>query len=560
MASNTLYYGDNLDILREYIRDESVDLVYLDPPFNSNQTYNVLFQEKDGSQSASQFKAFEDTWQWDEAAARSYEETVEAGGQVAEALMAFRQILGTNDMLAYLSMMAPRLVELWRVLKPTGSLYLHCDPTASHYLKMLMDSVFGAKNFRNEIVWRRTGAHGRAKRWGPIHDIILFYAVSDKYVWNRVYEEYDPKYIEKFYRAEDERGRYQPITLDGPGTRGGSSGMPWRGVNPTVKGRHWELPPDRALPDDFKHPQGYAEMTVQERLDVLSDANLIYWPPRGKTPRFKRYLSVAEGNPLQDIISDIRPIGSQAKERLSYPTQKPIALLERIIQSSSNEGDTILDPFCGCGTATAAAQKLGRRWIGIDITQLAISLVRYRLRDSFGNKFQYEVIGEPTSLQDATALAGEDPHQFELWALGLVEARPDKPRRGADRGIDGQKNFHDEGRGGKTKKIIFSVKAGHVTVSQVRDLVGVITREKAQIGVFLSLNPPTAPMRREAASAGFYKSPWGNHPRIQLLTIEDLLGGKTVDYPQAADVTFKRAKRIRPESSKKQNHLPMKPD
>ena len=557
MTSNSLYYGDNLDILRRYVQDESADLIYLDPPFNSNQTYNVLFQEKDGSQSASQIKAFGDTWHWDETAARSYEETVEAGGQTAEAMQAFRKLLGTNDMLAYMSMMAPRLVELRRVLKPTGSLYLHCDPTASHFLKLLMDAVFGGANFRTEIIWKRTGAHGRAKRWGPIHDTILFYTVSGKYVWNRVYEKYDPKYIEKFYRAEDERGRYQLITLDGPGTRGGSSGGPWRGVNPTLKGRHWELPPDRTLPDDFKHPEGYAEMTVQERLDVLSGAGLIYWPPRGKVPRFKRYLSVAEGNPIQDIISDIRPIGSQAAERLGYPTQKPVALLERIIQASSNEGDVVLDPFCGCGTTIAAAQKLDRRWIGIDITYLAISLIRYRLGDSFGKDCRFELIGEPTSLPDATALAKQDPYQFQWWTLGLVRARPVEQKKGADRGIDGRLYFHDEGRSGKTKQIIFSVKAGKVTVLHIRDLVGVISREKAEIGAFLSLEPPTSPMRREAASAGFYESPWGKHPRIQLLTIEDLLGGKSIDYPQATDVTFKKAQRVRPDPSETQKILPM---
>ena len=274
----------------------------------------------------------------------------------------------------------------------------------------------------------------------------------------------------------------------------------------------------------------------------------------------KTYLKDLPGIAVHDVWTDIKPINAAARERLGYPTQKPVALLERIIQASSNEGDVVLDPFCGCGTTVAAAQKLSRRWIGIDITQLAISLVRYRLRDSFGKDCRFEVIGEPTSLPDATALAAQDPYQFQWWALGLAGARPIEQKKGADRGIDGRLYFHDEGRGGKTKQIIFSVKAGHVTVSQVRDLVGVIHREKAQIGVFLSLNLPTSPMRREAASAGFYKSPWGNHPRIQLLTIEDLLGGKSVDYPQATDVTFKRAQRVRPEPSAKQNHLPMKPD
>ena len=273
--------------------------------------------------------------------------------------------------------------------------------------------------------------------------------------------------------------------------------------------------------------------------------------------RIKRYLEETKGVPLQALWDDIPPINSQSQERLGYPTQKPVALLERIIQASSNDGDIVLDPFCGCGTTIAAAQKLGRRWIGIDITQLAISLIRYRLGDSFGEDCGFQVIGEPTSLPDATVLAEQDPYQFQWWALGLVRARPVDEKKGADRGIDGRLYFHDEGKGGKTKQIIFSVKAGHVTVSHIRDLVGVISREKAQIGAFLSLRAPTSPMRREAASAGFYESPWGKHPRIQLLTIEDLLGGKTVEYPQAADVTFKKAQRVRRAPSEKQKTLPM---
>ena len=369
--------------------------------------------------------------------------------------------------------------------------------------------------------------------------MLLFYTKSDDWNWNPVYTGYDQEYVDDFYRSvEPETGRrYQLGDLSGPG--GAAKGNPQYEVMGVT--RYWRYSKDR----------------MQE---LIRQGRIVQKKP-GAVPRYKRYLDEMPGVPLQDVWTDIKPIGSRAAERLSYPTQKPIALLERIIRSSSKEGDTILDPFCGCGTATAAAQKLGRNWIGIDITQLAISLVRYRLRDSFGKGCRYNVIGEPISLQDAEVLAQQDPYQFQWWALGMVEARPAKQRKGADQGIDGQKNFHDEGRGGKTKKIIFSVKAGHVTVSQIRDLVGVINREKAQIGVFLSLNPPTAPMRREAASAGFYKSPWGkNCPRIQLLTIEELLSGKDVDYPQAADVTFKRAKRIKTGSSEKQNNLPMKPD
>ena len=538
MDSNSLYYGDNLDILRRYVRDESADLIYLDPPFNSNQTYNVLFQERDGSQSASQIKAFGDTWHWDETAARSYEETVEAGGQVAEAMQAFRKLLGTNDMLAYMSMMAPRLVELRRVLKPTGSLYLHCDPTASHFLKLLMDAVFGSANFRTEIIWKRTSAHSDTRQGrrqhGRIHDVLLFYTKTDDWNWNPVYTEYDREYIENFYRfIEPGTGRrYRKDNLAGPG--GAAKGNPQYEVMGVT--RYWR----------------YSKERMQE---LIRQGRIIQTKP-GSVPAYKRYLDEMPGVPLQDLWTDIRPIGAQAAERLGYPTQKPEALLERIIQAGSNEGDVVLDPFCGCGTTIAAAQKLDRRWIGIDITQLAISLIRYRMGDSFGKDCRFEVIGEPTSRPDATALAEQDPYQFQWWTLGLVKARPADEKKGADRGIDGRRYFHDE-KGGKTKQIIFSVKAGHVTVSHIRDLVGVISREKAEIGAFLSLEPPTSPMRREAASAGFYKSPWGKHPRIQLLTIEDLLGGKSIDYPKGTDVTFKKAQRVRSNPSEKQKNLPM---
>ena len=567
MDSNSLYYGDNLDILRRYVRDESVDLIYLDPPFNSNQTYNVLFQERDGSQSASQIKAFGDTWHWDETAARSYEETVEAAGQVAEAMQAFRKLLGTNDMLAYMSMMAPRLVELRRVMKPTGSLYLHCDPTASHFLKLLMDAVFGSANFRTEIIWKRTSAHSDTKQGrkqhGRIHDVLLFYTKTDDWNWNPVYTEYDSEYVEDFYRFVEpgtER-RYQKgdLTAAKPG---GDTSYEWR-----VK-RQVDTEWLADLDDEWGRPipgweykgvtpyQGRYWAYSKEGMRGFALAGRLVYSRNGM-PRYKRYLDEMPGVPLQDLWGDIRPIAAQAAERLGYPTQKPVALLERIIQASSNEGDTILDPFCGCGTTIAAAQKLDRRWIGIDITHLAISLIRYRLGDSFGKDCRFEVIGEPTSLPDATALAKQDPYQFQWWTLGLVRARPLEQKKGADRGIDGRLYFHDEGRSGKTKQIIFSVKAGKVTVLHIRDLVGVISREKAEIGAFLSLEPPTSPMRREAAAAGFYESPWGKHPRIQLLTIEDLLGGKSIDYPQDTDVTFKKAQRVRPNPSEKQKILPM---
>jgi adenine specific DNA methylase Mod len=239
---NTLYYGDNLNVLRLHIPDESIDLIYLDPPFNSNATYNVLFSEQDGSRSAAQIEAFTDTWRWDQAAAEAFREVVEGGGDVSRALQAFRTFLGDSNMLAYLSMMAPRLVEMRRVLKPTGSIYLHCDPTASHYLKMLMDAVFGAMSFRSEIIWKRTSAHSGSKRWGPVHDVILFYSKSNNYVWNEVYQKYSNDYLESFYKFSDAKGRFRIGDLTGAGTRTGESGQAWRGVNPTAVGRHWAVP------------------------------------------------------------------------------------------------------------------------------------------------------------------------------------------------------------------------------------------------------------------------------------------------------------------------------
>jgi DNA modification methylase len=543
--TNTLYYGDNLDILRRYIKDKTVALVYLDPPFKSNQNYNVLFKEQNGSRAASQIRAFEDTWTWDQQDERVFAELVTGGGRVADVMQAFRAFLGPCDMLAYLVMMCPRLVELRRAMKPTASIYLHCDPAASHYLKMLMDAVFGPGNFRNEIIWKRTGAHGRAKRWGPVHDTLLFYSISDNYLWNRIFEDYDQSYVTSFYRLTDEHGHYQLVALDGPGTRQGSCGQPWRNVDPTGKGRHWEVPPDRALPGWFVHPDGYPQMSVQERLDVLDAAGLIYRPAGGgRVPRYKRYLDVAEGNPVQDIISDVRPISSQAAERLGYPTQKPEALLERIIRASSNEGDLVLDPFCGCGTTVAAAQKLKRRWIGIDITHLAITLMKQRLKDAFGDSVQFEVVGEPVSVPDAAALADSDPYQFQWWALGLVGARPAEGKKGADKGIDGKIIFQGD-EAGKFETVIISVKAGNTNVSHVRDLHGVVDREKAAIGVLITMQDHTGPMKEEAITAGFFESQmWGKkYPKIQLLTVADLLAGKQIAMPPIKQVgaTFKKA-------------------
>ena len=535
---NKLYFGDNLGILREQVKDESIDLVYLDPPFNSNTTYNVLFAEKSGEQSAAQITAFDDTWHWGMESELAYRELVTDGPKkLGDMLQAMRAFLGQNDMMAYLTMMAQRMAELHRVLKPTGSLYLHCDPTASHYLKLLLDAAFGADKFRNEIVWKRTSAHSDTKQGrrqpGRIHDVILFYTKSDEWTWNPVHTKYDQDYADDFYRhVEPETGRrYTLGDLTGPG--GAKKGNPEYEVMGVV--RYWRY--------------------SRERMQELIDEGRVVQETPGAVPRYKRYLDEMAGVSLQDWWGDIKPIGSRARERLGYPTQKPESLLERIINASSNEGDIVLDPFCGCGTATAAAERLKRRWIGIDITHLAITLIRHRLNDAFGGKLrQYQVIGVPEDLAGAAALAQENRYQFEWWALGLVDARPagDK-RKGADSGVDGYINFFDD-NSGKAKRIVVQVKSGHVERSQIATLNSDREREKAEIGLFITLEHPTNPMAQEALSAGFYEPEhFSNHrfPRVQILTIEGLLEGVEAQYPRFAPrATFRRAPRqIREESA-----------
>ncbi|MCA1651252.1 MAG: site-specific DNA-methyltransferase, partial [Acidobacteria bacterium] len=389
---NRLYYGDNLDVLRRHVDDESVDLVYLDPPFNSNASYNVLFAERDGTQAAAQIKAFEDTWRWDQGAARAYEGVVEAGGQASQVMQAFRTFLGENDMLAYLAMMAPRLIELRRVLKPTGSIYLHCDDTASHYLKLLLDAVFSPRNFRAAIVWKRTTAHNDARRtFGDVVDVILYYVRTDSATFNRQFGAYDQTYLDSKYRHLDTAGRrYRLSDLRSPHPRPNLT-YDYKGHKP--------------------HPNGWA--VSLDKMKELDRAGRLEFPrTQGGRIQLRRYLDERAGMPVSNVWDDIRPINAMAQERLGYPTQKPEALLERIIQASSNEGDSVLDPFCGCGTTIAAAQKLNRRWIGIDITNLAITLIRGRLADTFEGRAVYEVIGEPVSLPDAAQLAHDDPYQL----------------------------------------------------------------------------------------------------------------------------------------------------
>jgi DNA modification methylase len=537
MSNNVLYYGDNLDVLRRHFKDksETVDLIYLDPPFNSNATYNVLFSEQDGTRAAAQIKAFEDTWRWDQQAEHEFQETVGQCGKVADALIAFRTLLGESNMMAYLAMMAPRLLELRRVLKPAGSIYLHCDPTASHYLKLLMDAVFGPQHYRNEIIWKRASAHNDPKRCGQIHDTLLFYSKAETYTWNPQYTAYSQEYLDAEWNELPSGRYYKAENMLDP--RNSMAEYDFMGTT-----ARWRTGPDKML-NLWNAPQ----------TEVPRSHGRIKLGRDGKPTRRCRIIFLDElpGVPLQSIWGDVLSLRGGAAERLGYPTQKPSALLERIIQASSNEGDVVLDPFCGCGTAISAAQKLNRRWIGIDVTHLAINLIKFRLLDEHKVEAgkDYQVIGEPTDLSGARELAAQDPFQFQSWALGLVGARVTEQKKGADKGIDGRVRFFDEAAP-KPKQVILSVKAGHTGVAHVRDLRGVVDREKAEIGVLITMQEPTQPMKTEAASAGFYQIAGiaEKYPKLQIRTIRELLDGKGIDMPSRhANVTFKKAPRAKEE-------------
>lgn len=537
---NRLYFGDNLQVLRDHVAAESVDLVYLDPPFNSNATYNVLFKAPGGQQSQAQIEAFEDTWHWNDSAEDAYWQVLHGGNSDASKMLeAMRSFLGENDMMAYLAMMAIRLIELHRVLKPTGSLYLHCDPTASHYLKILLDAVFGKARFSNEIIWKRTFAHGNVSTaYGDVTDTILYYTKSNKRIWNQPFAQLSPEDSEQKYPKRDPDGRrWQSVTLRNPGFR------------PNL---HYQYRASNGITYQ-PHPNGWS--CNLERMQKYDREGRLHYPttPSGAL-RLKMYEDESEGERVQSLWTDVPPIGAQAQERLGYPTQKPVALLERIISASSNPGDLVLDPFCGCGTTVHAAQKLGRRWIGIDITPLAIGLIRRRLGEAFGREAQFEVIGLPRDLDGANALFAQDPHAFQLWAVSLIpDAQPWKGgRKGSDTGIDGQVYLRT-GRS-ESHRAMISVKGGrNVGVAMVRDFAHVIDREKALQGVFLTLAPPTREMETEAVKAGFVETDHGRFRKLQILTIEQLLSGDRPEMPFVDSSAFKRARRE--ESGGTQNEL-----
>lgn len=544
--NNILYYGDNLDILRRKLRDETVDLCYIDPPFNSKRNYFQIYNNI-GKDDQAQAQAFIDTWTWNELSVNGFQEIItnyegRYTRQTIELMKGLKAVLGDNGLLAYLVSMAQRVNEIQRVLKSTGSFYLHCDPTASHYLKLVLDSVFCARggDYLNEIIWKRTGAHNSSKRWGDVHDIILLYAKSDKYIWNNILQTHDSLYLENKYRFNDTRGKYRFVVLTAPGITKGESGKPWKGYDPTQAGRHWAVPKkalQKLSAEGIEIPS-----SLHEQLDLLFANELIRFPVKngGKlgVPEFKLYLT--EGISIQDVIVDIPPINSQAAERLGYPTQKPEALLKRIIQASSNEGDTVLDAYCGCGTSVAVAQRLRRSWIGIDITYQSIAVILKRLEDGFGAAVMDAVVldGIPRDMESARALANKKDDrvrkEFEKWALLTYSKNRAtiNEKKGADRGVDGIAYIATGSD--TTERVIFQVKSGAVKRNDIATLHGDMMREGAVMAVFLTLEEPTKPMRDEALAAGVYHHALldRDYPRIQIITVREMIeDGKRIDLP-----------------------------
>jgi site-specific DNA-methyltransferase (adenine-specific) len=507
---NKLFFGDNLTMLREHVKDETVDLIYLDPPFNSNATYNVLFKEGGRIASEAQAEAFRDTWGWGEAAAIAYDEIRREGGETSLLIQSLRTWLGETAMTAYLVMMAVRLKEMHRVLKPTGSLFLHCDPTASHYLKILLDSIFGHEFFRNEIVWKRKAGRGEtnnaAVRFGVSHDNILFYARSNKSFFERQHRPNNPDYIASKFNQVDAGGRrYHLDNLTSPSLRPNLK-YTYKGYQPPEKG--WAV-----------------SLETMKQMDA--DGRIYFPEDKTKRLRRKRYLDELTGETVDTLWDDIPPINSQAQERLGYPTQKPLNLLERIINATTQPGDVVLDPFCGCGTSVEAAEKLGRQWMGIDVTHYAITLIEKRLLKYQGLK--YSVHGRPTDLAGAQDLARRDKYQFQWWAAWLLGAQTYESKKGADRGIDANIYFSNGPYG--VGRIVISVKGGgNVSPVMVRELSGVLQREGAEMGILVTLEEPTKSMQSDAAGAGFVsKSAHGRMPRVQIATVGDLLDKR---YPK----------------------------
>ena len=539
--SNALHFGDNLYVLREDVRDESVDLVYLDPPFTPSVNYNVLFQTPKGKAPQAQLDAFIDTWHWGEVSAMAYDDVVRSGLEIGTLLGCLKKSLGESPMMAYLSNMSVRLIELHRVLKGTGSLYLHCDPTTSHYLKILMDALFDPANFRTEINWKRSSAHSDAKQgrklYGNVRDVMLFYTKGKDWTWNWLYTPYDDSYIDSAYRhielGSGRRYRSDNLSAAKPG---GDTEYHWR-VKRKVDGGEWEADIDGESDQPKRGWEYQGVPPYKNRFWAYSRKKMIGFSEAGRLVysssgmrQYKRYLDEMPGVPLQNDWRDIPP--ASGKEYLGYPTQKPLRLLDRVVGASSNPGDVVLDPYCGCGTTIHAAETLGREWFGIDTTHHAVEVIENRLGEHCPNA-DYEVTGRPVDLASARDLAKRDKYEFQWWATWYLGAEAYRgKKKGGDRGIDGFM-FYNDGPGADAGRVIISVKGGdNVGPGMIRDLIGVMDNEDSEMGLFITLAEPTSGMTKAAASAGFFHTQaHGSFPRVQILTIGDLYEGKDPKLP-----------------------------
>jgi DNA modification methylase len=579
-GKNRLYYGDNLDVLRNKIGSESVDLCYIDPPFNSKRNYFQIYNNQGGEDRA-QAQAFVDTWEWGDEAVDGLAWITDIAQlqngklteQTVELIKGLEKVLKRGSLLAYLIHMTLRIVEIHRVLRPTGSFYLHCDPTASHYLKLVLDAVFCGQggDFRSEIIWRRTGSHNKAGRWAPIHDVIFYFTKSSKYVWNNIKTPYMRKHVEDNFAHQPDgsyKTAYYGNVLTGSEVRNGESGLPWKGFNPTAKNRHWAIP-GKIWEEVGVDPSG---MTQHQKLDFLFDRGFIKIVEGHAWPIYERTISPDDGVPASDIWSyqpytegtvfgtnegideDIRWLSTRDKERLGYPTQKPEALMERIIKASSNEGDVVLDAYCGCGTTVAVAQRLGRQWIGIDITYQSIALILKRLEDKYAADWpavEANILldGVPRDLASAVALANRPDDrtrkEFEKWMIltySRNQARINE-KKGADGGVDGIAYFlKDKAENGKA---IFQVKSGKTGRGDLAKLNSDRIREKADFGILLCMDMPTKAMRDEIAAAGKYQHPLLNREddRLQVVTVAEIFAphNKRLDLPMARADAVKSA-------------------
>lgn len=518
-----LYYGDNLEVMRSYIPDGSVDMIYLDPPFNSEADYNILF--RDGNDTA-QVKAFEDKWTFNGNAHDAYAELMQT--RISDAMQGLKQILGDAGTMAYLCIMAIRLLEMHRILKPTGSIFLHCDPTASHYLKVVMDAVFGAKNFRNDIIWKRSSGHPLSiKKFDAITDTILFYRKSDKFVFRPVRIPQPVEMVNRNYQHEDDHGRrYTHGDLTGGKAGGASSYLPFRGASPP-KGRGWAPPTREKIPGwaAVLLPDDYEKMNQLEKCEALDSIGLIHWSSSGK-PYLKRYLP---DNPMRNVPSlwdDIGPI-SKSKEYLRYQTQKPLDLLKRVILSATDAGQVVLDPFCGCGTTVEAAAALGRQFVGIDATVESTGLVKSRIRKSHG--IDLEIEGLPYTIEQAEELGATDGHEFQRWIISKMPGFHPNERSSGDGGVDGYAKvfFRNDWR-----RVVCSVKGGrNLNPAMLRELVGTVRTKDAVFGLLVTVRPPPKSWYADAKREGTVGDGMVEYPRIQIYTVQDMFDGKTPLLP-----------------------------